>query len=241
MSVDRNPRLVRRLLWWTATVAVVAFLAHASSQWLEEHPEHNPWAPLDLRDPVGWATAAKLARLRTEAPACRSTLVRSNVAFEPLPPVGADQCRRDDRIRLTDVPLSPDTPSTTCSVSVAFEMWMEKTVRPSAETMLGSPLRRIEHLGAFSCRRLYGRDEGAWSQHATANAIDIAAFVLEDGRRISLLDDWGDGTAESAFLAEVRDGACTFFSTVLTPDYNAAHRDHFHLDQQPRGLGGVCR
>jgi hypothetical protein len=106
--------------------------------------------------------------------------------------------------------------------------------------MLGSELARIEHLGAFSCRRMYGGAEGPWSEHATANAIDIAAFVLADGRRISVLDDWERKDAEAAFLRKVRDGACGSFATVLSPDYNAAHANHFHLDQDDR-WAGVCR
>jgi hypothetical protein len=90
---------------------------------------------------------------------------------------------------------------------------------------------------------MYGRDSGDWSEHAGANAIDVAAFVLEDGRRVSVLADWADEGAEGRFLREARDGACRLFATVLSPDYNRAHRDHFHLDQAGRGAMGwrACR
>jgi hypothetical protein len=120
-------------------------------------------------------------------------------------------------------------------------LWLERAVRPAAEEHLGSPLARIEHLGAYSCRRLYGRAEGRWSEHASGNAIDIAGFVLEDGRRISVVGDWNGDPTRAAFLRRVRDEGCKVFGTVLSPDYNAAHRDHMHLDQQDRGFGGVCR
>ena len=80
-----------------------------------------------------------------------------------------------------------------------------------------------------------------WSEHAAGNAIDIAAFVTEDGRRISVLGDWQDAAADGRFLRRVRDDACSAFGTVLSPDYNEAHRDHLHLDQQSRGLRAVCR
>lgn len=63
---------------------------------------------------------------------------------------------------------------------------------------------------------------------------------LEDGRRVSLTADWGGqgpaGEPGARFLRRIRDGACRVFSTVLTPDYNAAHADHLHLDGAPRGL-----
>ena len=119
-------------------------------------------------------------------------------------------------------------------------------VQPAAQKHFGEPVARIENFGSYNCRRMYGRDTGAFSEHATANALDIAAFVLRDGRRVSVVGDWTagqgrDDAAKAAFLREVRDGACGVFSTVLSPDYNAAHRDHFHFDQATRGFGGACR
>jgi hypothetical protein len=214
--------------------------AIAGWQWLLAHPQHNPWAPLDLRDPPGWATRTKLARLKGDVEECRAVLTRSDVAFNALPAAGDSDCARTDRTGLGDYPLAPDTPPVTCPVAVALEIWRRESVVPAARDIMGSEIARIEHLGAFSCRRMYGGRDGPWSEHATANAIDIAAFVLADGRRISVLKDW-DGTAEEKrFLRAVRDGACTSFATVLSPDYNAAHADHFHLDQDDR-WAGVCR
>jgi hypothetical protein len=209
-------------------------------QWLLDHPQHNPWAPLDLDDPPGMATRAKLARLRSDVAECRAVLARSGVAFTALPPAGEGDCARPDRTRLGDYPLSPETPPVTCPVAIALEMWRRDTVITAARTILGSEVARIEHLGAFSCRRMYGRSAGAWSEHATGNAIDIAAFVLEDGRRISVLADWEGEGAKAKFLRAVRDGACRSFATVLSPEYNAAHADHLHLDQDAR-WSGVCR
>ena len=111
---------------------------------------------------------------------------------------------------------------------------------PAALEHLGSEIVRIEHMGAFNCRRIRGSGSGGWSEHATANAIDISAFVLADGRRISVLEDWEGDAASAAFLKAIRDDACDVFSTVLSPDFNAAHADHFHLDQANRYVG-VCR
>lgn len=208
--------------------------------WLAEHPEHDPWAPLDLRDPPGWATEAKLLALRDDVRACRAVLARSGIAHEALAPAGEGACRREDRTRLGDYPLAPDTPAVTCPASIALLMWQRDVLDPAAQASFGSPIARIEHLGAYACRRLYGRDSGPWSEHATANAIDIAGFVLEDGTRISVLRDWEGESAKARFLRSVRDGACDSFATVLSPDYNAAHADHLHLDMSPRWRG-VCR
>lgn len=227
-----------------ARLAIIALVlltgAIAGWQWLLVHPQHNPWAPLDLRDPPGWATRTKLARLKGDVDECRAVLARSDVAFTALPAAGEGDCARTDRTRLGEYPLAPDTPAVTCPVAAALEIWRRDSVAPAARHILGSELARIEHLGAFSCRRMYGGAEGPWSEHATANAIDIAAFVLEDGRRISVLKDWDGMEAEKRFLRTVRDGACGSFATVLSPEYNAAHADHFHLDQDDR-WAGVCR
>jgi len=224
-----------------ALIALVLMVgAIAGWQWLQSHPQHNPWAPLDLRDETGWATRTKLISLRSDVTECRAVLARSDIVFTALPATGEGSCARPDRTRLGDYPLAPDTPAVTCPVAAALELWRRDSVAPAARNILGSDLARIEHLGAFSCRRMYGGADGPWSEHATANAIDIAAFVLEDGRRISVLGDWDDQGDKAAFLRAVRDGACGSFATVLSPDYNAAHADHFHLDQDDR-WAAVCR
>jgi hypothetical protein len=223
---------------------IVGALFLAARAWLHDHPQHDPWAPLDLRDPPGWATQKKIAGLRDHPAECRAVLERSEVAFTVLDPAGEGECRREDRTVMTGLPLAPDRPPVTCAVGAALELWLAREVQPAAEELLGSPVERIEHFGAYSCRRLYGRATGGWSEHSTGNALDIGAFVLEDGRRISVLGNWGGEGEEdekAAFLHRVRDDACGIFGTVLSPDYNEAHRDHLHLDQASRGWGGFCR
>lgn len=222
-------------------VFVLGGVILAGRAWLADHPQHDPWAPLDLRHPPGWATASKLARLRGDPSECRAVLERSGVAYAVLPEQGEGRCRRPDRTILPEAPLAPEAPPTTCAVAAGFEVWLRQGVQPAAREILGSPVARVEHLGAFSCRRLYGRAEGRWSEHATGNAIDVAAFVLADGRRIGVAGQWSAGGPAAAFLRRARSEACRVFGTVLSPDYNAAHADHLHLDQAARGIGGVCR
>lgn len=229
-------KIERRLI----LVAIIITLFFAGYTWLQAHPEHNPSAPLDLRHPVGMATATKLAALKSNVAECRAVLARSEVAYTALPATGKGACARPDRTQLTDYPLSPNSPPATCAVATAMELWRTKSIEPAAREIFGSEVTGIEHLGVYSCRRLYGQRKGAWSEHATGNAIDIAAFSLADGRKISVLRDW-DGNRDAArFLRRVRDDACGVFATVLSPDYNAAHADHFHLDQDDRWTG-VCR
>ena len=103
--------------------------------------------------------------------------------------------------------------------------------------MLGSELARIETLGSYNCRNVAATDR--LSAHGTAGAIDVSAFVLADGRRISVQQDWSQGTsAEQQFLRTIHASACRRFGTVLGPAYNADHADHFHVELSG---GGTCR
>src|SRR3546814_6445219 len=93
----------------------------------------------------------------------------------------------------------------------------------------------VENLGSYNCRKIAGRE--AQSEHSTANAIDISAFILADGTRITLINDWEPGDRRSEFLHDVRDETCVLSSTVLSPDHNAAHANHFHFDMAARTGG----
>ena len=224
-----------------ALLLVAAALLLAGRAWLAENPQHDPTAPLDLRDERGWATQAKLMSLLGDVEACRAVLDRSEVAYTALEPAGEDQCYRGDRTVLDASELSPRQAPVTCPVAVGYELWVEKDLRPLAREILGSDIAGIRQLGTYSCRRMYGANSGPWSEHATGNAIDIAGFTLEDGRTISLLGGWNGDEDERAFLRAARDAACDSFGTVLSPDYNAAHADHFHLDQGRSPGMGACR
>lgn len=224
------------VLWLLAGAA----LPLAALSWLAEHPQHDPRAPLNLSDPPGWATQAKMLNLKNDPDECRAVLARSSVSYTELEAQGEGPCARPDRTIVDALPLSPGVPPATCATGVALHIWMRDSVQPAARLHFDADVTQVAHLGAFSCRRLYGRAEGGWSEHATGNAIDIGSFVLSDGRTVSVVRDWNGDAQEAAFLRAVRDGACSVFATVLSPDYNAAHRDHFHLDQSGR-YRGVCR
>lgn len=205
-------------------------------------------APLDLGAPAGAMTGAKLVALRGHFATCRALLDRAGVRFEALPARrDGPACGYDDAVRLgaggsRGIAFTPVNLGTSCSVAAALAMWEWDVVQPAALRQFGRPVAHIEHFGSYNCRRIAGRDARFWSEHATADAIDIAAFVLDDGQRISVVNDWAGKDAAARFLRTVRTGACPLFATVLSPDYNAAHRDHFHLDQAKRGWGRrACR
>lgn len=215
----------------------------AAIDYARRHPENLPWTELDLNRPIGVFTGGKLAALRDAPGLCRQLLADASIAVTALPPRddGA-RCGYDDAVRLdaSDAAsaLRPAGAGFSCPVAAAFALWEREIVQPAAARHFGSRVVQTEHLGGYSCRRIGGGDAAGWSEHATANALDIAAFRLADGRRISLLDGWNGTPEAGAFLRDVRDGACRLYATVLSPDYNEAHRDHLHFDQADRGAGG---
>ncbi len=222
------------------TALAIICLALFGRAWLADHPEHDPWAPLSLADPPGWATATKFAKLRGDRQICAAFLDRSDIPTTPLPATGSGQCRREDRQVLSNRLLAPRAPQATCAVDAGLVWWLEHGVQPAAQTIFRSRVVGIEHFGTASCRRIAGGQN--WSEHATGNAIDISAFVLADGRRIVVRNGWNGPGNDAAFLRAVRDSACRSYATVLSPDYNAAHADHLHLDQAKRSSGWtVCR
>ncbi len=44
----------------------------------------------------------------------------------------------------------------------------------------------IKQISAYSCRGMNGNPHAHISEHAFGNALDIAAFTLADGRRITV-------------------------------------------------------
>ncbi|MBB3586068.1 MULTISPECIES: extensin family protein [Sphingomonas] len=242
-------RAVRRTLGWIVALAVITGLGLILWSTLRGRPQDLPWTPLDLGQPIGLMTGRKLNALTQSYPACRAALERAGVRYTALPPrSGEGRCGYSDGVRFTSggarrIDFAPAGLGVACPVAAALAIWEWNVVQPAAERHFGTKVTSIDHFGSYSCRRIYGRDAGTWSEHSTADAVDIAGFRLGNGTRITVARDWKGDAAKAAFLREVRDGACQLFATTLSPDYNAAHADHFHLDQADRGAMGwrACR
>ncbi len=127
----------------------------------------------------------------------------------------------------------------TCGLASKFINWSNGDVNQAAIRVFGSGLERVETFGTYSCRRVSGTRN--LSEHAKSNAVDISGFVLKNGHRISVLQGWRGNQDEQRFLRQIRDDACNQFGTILSPDYNEAHKDHFHLDNAVRSSGSFCR
>jgi hypothetical protein len=214
--------------------------------WLVVPDRWNPWAPLWPQEPPNSLTPFKLQRLADDPLACAAALRATTLAVTPVPDRAlAAGCGWHDAVRVTALPARAGAPFVlTCPAAVSLAMWDLHTVQPAAIATFGGRVVAIEHFGSYACRDI-GRGASAEglerrSEHATANALDVAGFVLADGNTVSVARDWsrGAGDARGRFLRTVHDGACAVWNGVLGPEYNAAHRDHFHLD---RGTLHACR
>lgn len=228
------------------TTTLVLLLAAALGAWATygSHwslpDRHNPWAPLAYEEPPNWLTRHKLQRLANDPGACRTLLDGTPWQFDAVPDRdnGAG-CALRDALQVRRTSVQVDTAFTlSCRAAAPLALWERHVLQPAAQARFGQPVRRIEHYGSYACRNVYGREQGRRSQHATADAFDVAGFVLQDGRRITVARDWTGDDAEASFLRDVHQGACGLFDGVLGPGYNAAHADHFHLDRGPFRL---CR
>ena len=228
-------------------ILLIIFLALAlrTCEWVT-HDYRMPWTPLSLADPVGPFTTRKIDALADDTPQCHGLLEAASIGYSPLPPVSAGaNCGYDNGVTLTrDQPqaiaYSPAA-RTSCPMAVSLVLWEKQTVNAASFRHFGTTVDEIVTYGSYSCRRIGGGQTGNYSEHAQANAIDIAAFRLADGRTVSVAGHWNANDERSRFLKEVRDGACELFATTLSPDYNKAHADHLHFDQARRGGSRYCR
>ena len=129
-----------------------------------------------------------------------------------------------------------------CGMAHPLKNWLEYEVQPAAQKTFGESIVSIDVAASYACRARNHKNGAKMSEHGFGNAIDIAAFTLESGRRVSVLDGWRGDRDERRFLKGVHESACGPFRTVLGPEADRHHRDHFHLDLQNRRNGSsYCR
>jgi hypothetical protein len=172
---------------------------------------------------------------------CLADLRREDVRYKALEDrTFGNGCSALGAVQLLDI----GTPVTnlgamTCPVARQFARWTREAMQPAAKASLGSRVVRIESFGTYSCRPVNGRAGARLSEHGRANAVDVGAFVLADGRRITVKGGWnGQDEDVRRFLRNVHAAGCRRFGIVLGPDSDAFHRDHLHFDM---GQGPYCR
>ncbi|MEL6169530.1 MAG: extensin family protein [Pseudomonadota bacterium] len=222
------------LAFLVLALAAVPLLTHPATPLPREW---NPVLPLDMAEPLTPVTPFKLAASQRGA-SCSAAINSGDVRFVALDDFEiSDVCHIRDRVRLDRVGSAALAPvETRCATALRLALWERHVLQPLAEAHLGTSVTRILHQSSYNCRpiRTPSGDGQRMSTHATASAIDVRGFTLGDGREIVLTSGWNSADY-GRFLRAVRNGACDWFTTVLGPDFNILHADHFHLQAVGRG------
>jgi hypothetical protein len=193
-------------------------------------PHYDPFIPPDLREGPSWFRSLKLKNLDRDPEACLQSIKQTGVASELLPVSGpGPDCYLEDTIMLERMSVARIKPEQMrCNIAARLYLWERHVVQPAAQRYFGQSVKEITHFGSYSCRTI--ARSSYMSEHATANAFDISGLRLANGKLISVLASWKAGDRDSEFLHEVHSGLCDYFNLTLSPDYNADHADHFHVD-----------
>lgn len=231
------PKLRKRYAIPLILLALV--LVTIVQQWWVLPANWNPAAQLDVSHSMTPVTRWKLSRLRKNPQACLDVLERitpGTVDYMPLEDyTPVPECPLTNVVRLRSTAIDFNQKFTvSCPLAVAWVMYERHALKPLARESLQSELVQVDHLGSFSCRNIANSPTGRRSAHASASAVDVAAFRFADGRRIDVKEHWSaqGAPAEQSFLRQAHEAACSYFGTVLGPEYNEAHLDHFHFDNR---------
>ena len=217
-----------RIVVWCAAVAGLFSLVFLYARFAPA--AYNLTRPFEVAHRPNILTGARLAMTKGEA--CYAALDRAGIGYTRLDDERFGGGCGFRNVATLDRSLVKwgGRVSLTCPMLLRLVVWERHDVLPAARKHLGAEITQVIHYGTYSCRRVNNAASGRLSEHARANAIDIAAFKLSDGRVVSVAEGWRGEARERAFLGRLRYGACGLFATVLSPDYNDLHNDHFHFD-----------
>ena len=235
--MSKRPVLI--LIIMLALAALTAFILDRN---VGSH--HLPWHRLNPEAPLGFATKSQMLRMSLMPSKQCMDMARDAKGFNSIP---ADP-KTTSKVCGWKVArtvygsqaggLKPGEANMQCPLAIGTYMWLRE-VNTLAQDQFGTELHTVHHVGTYSCRRQNGNSSGQWSEHAYANAWDITGFELKDGRVISVQKHWsGKDKTKKKFLRHTRNKACKIFRVTLSPDYNKAHHDHFHVDMGPTS---ACR
>lgn len=171
--------------------------------------------------------------------------VRPTRFVRPIDPVGHGACAVTSPFLVSaaaagQVRLTP--PATLrCQMIPSLDRWVVEVLQPAARAHFASPVVGLKIAASYACRTRNNVRGARLSEHGRGNAIDISEFHLADGRKVSVKAGWRGPHAEARFLRYVHRGACEHFSTVLGPNADRYHHDHFHFDLASHGRFGTFR
>ena len=172
---------------------------------------------------------------------CLADLKAANVEFLELGNVAKEGCIVEGAVELDAVssPFGkvsmPGKPTMACVFARQFTTWVRNVAAPLTLAYMESKLAAIETGAGLVCRTRYNMPGEKISEHAKGNAIDIAAFRLENGQKLSVKDASASTKIDGVLMRTFRATGCGYFTTILGPGSNEAHKDHLHFDYGMHG------
>lgn len=125
-----------------------------------------------------------------------------------------------------------------CPTAQALRKWVDAGVTPAFRSR--GAVSEIKVASHYACRSRNNQQGARISEHGKGRAIDISGFVMQDGSEIMVADGWNSKSTGRA-LRKAHKTACGPFGTVLGPNADRYHQDHFHLDTARYRSGTFCR
>ncbi len=174
--------------------------------------------------------------------ACLSKLAKQGVEFSRQEPFENEaECKIADPVKIISVPgisgaiTLKAQPQLNCHFALRLAAWLSDVSVPIAESLAKSPMKSITSGPGFVCRHRYNDNAKKISEHAFGNAIDITGFRFANGKSIAVAAVLNGSKEEKKMLSALRMTSCGYFTTVLGPGTNPAHKSHFHLDHGKHG------
>ncbi|WP_426435660.1 extensin family protein [Bradyrhizobium genosp. P] len=169
--------------------------------------------------------------------ACRQALTEEIAIAPSIPDIhGPGGCGGEDLVRLEAIVLPgrqkvavKPAAILRCKMATAIADWVRTDIAPLAQS-LGGGISTLDNFDSFECRGRNRVTGAPLSEHGRANALDVRAIGLANGKSISLTDRNVPRDLRETVLHSV----CARFSTVLGPGSDWYHEDHIHLDLMER-------
>lgn len=190
------------------------------------------------------AAATRQTPGRVAQPGRRGTLCDApGLVGETLQPITGrvSGCGIAEPVRLREVDgIALSTPATVnCTTARALQDWVRGSLVPTVGRT-GGGAQSLRVVASYACRTRNNQRGARISEHGRGNAIDIAGIGLANGTELTVLSGWSD-RRQGPVLQRLHRGACGPFGTVLGPNSDRFHRDHFHFDVASYRSGPYCR
>jgi len=172
---------------------------------------------------------------------CLADLKAAGVAFQSLGTMTKEGCTVEGAVELDAVAsrfgkiILAGKPILACGFARQFTAWIGDVAAPLTLAYFGTKLSEVDIGAAFVCRNRYNLPGEKISEHAKGDAVDVTAFRLENGRNLSVEASSASAEIDGVWIKTLRATGCGYFTTILGPGSNEAHKAHLHFDYEMRG------